>query len=91
MARGAPLPGRTVVPIEREEMAIPPIRTVITGSTVNVVLREDGGREIVIAHPLGQQWVVPMNAEAARQLAGLLAGGIDIAAAGDIAAVAETG
>ena len=56
------------------QVQMQPIQTLLTGCAISVMPTEDGGKQIVMTHPLGQVFIVPLTAEGAREVAGALTG-----------------
>lgn len=60
------------------QVQVSPIKTILNGCSVDVEANPQGGRSIVLTHPLGQQFVVPLNAEGARTLGRALSSALDL-------------
>ena len=56
------------------QVQVQPIQTLLTGCAISVMPTSDGGKQIVMTHPLGQVFIVPLTAEGAREVAGALTG-----------------
>lgn len=78
MAKGTPL-GK-LKQRKPKVVDVPTLRTEIRGAMIFTESNDEGGKSLVIGHPSGQEWVVPMNRQQNFELANLLIdGGIEIA------------
>lgn len=69
-ANGSPNPQQT--------LAIDPIRIVLVGCTVKAESTPIG-KQVIVAHPTAGVWIIPLDDDLAKALAGQLVGGIEIA------------
>lgn len=60
-------------------MDLVPVQTILAGCNVDVGDMPDGNKAVVVSHPSGLQWVIPLSEEACQFVAAKLVSGLTIA------------